>query len=78
MKGFQVTVDLFPARTRGSAATLLRHGGRRLTNTPTERAAENIWTACAGDRWCSGDWRMPQARGRYCTCRIVPMIRRTG
>src|SRR5688500_13335614 len=40
----QATVDVFPARTRGWAATLLRHGGRRLTDTPAERAAESTWS----------------------------------
>ena len=39
-----VTVDVFPARSRGWAATLRRHGGRRLTDTPAERAAESTWT----------------------------------
>ena len=40
----QVTADLFPARPRGRAATLRRHGGRRLTDTPAEREAESMWT----------------------------------
>ena len=42
--GLRVTVDVFPARTRGQAATLRRHGGRRLTDTPAERVAESTWT----------------------------------
>ena len=37
-------MDLFPARTRGRAATLRRHGGRRVTDTPAERGAESAWT----------------------------------
>ena len=37
-------MDVFPARTRGWAATLRRHGGRRLTDTPAERGAESTWT----------------------------------
>src|SRR6188508_2465125 len=42
--GLQVTVDLFPARTRGLAATLWRHGGRRVNDPPAERGAESTWT----------------------------------
>ena len=37
-------MDPFPARTRGRAATLRRHGGRRLTDTPAEREVESTWT----------------------------------
>ena len=35
---------VFPARSPRMAATLRRHGGRRLTDTPTEREAESTWT----------------------------------
>jgi hypothetical protein len=42
--GLPVTVDPFPARIRGWAATLWRHGGRRVTDTPAEREAESTWT----------------------------------
>ena len=38
-------MDPFPARPRGRAATLRRHGGRRLTDTPAERGAESTWTS---------------------------------
>jgi adenylate cyclase len=41
--GLQVTVDLFPARTRGLAATLWRHGGRRVNDPPAEREADSTW-----------------------------------
>src|SRR6188474_2861121 len=41
--GLQVTVDLFPARTRGLAATLWRHGGRRVNDPPAEREDQSIW-----------------------------------
>ena len=36
-------VDVFPARIGGSAAKLRRHGGRRVTDSPTERGAESTW-----------------------------------
>src|SRR4026209_1801583 len=41
--GLQFTVDLVPARTRGLAATLWRHGGRRVNDPPAEREAESTW-----------------------------------
>ena len=41
--GLQVTVDLFPARTRGLAARLWRHGGRRVNDPPAEREADSTW-----------------------------------
>ena len=41
--GLQATVYRFP-RVRGWAATLRRHGGRRVTDTPAEREAESTWT----------------------------------
>ena len=40
--GLPVTVDLVSARI-GMAATLRRHGGRRVNDTPAERGAESTW-----------------------------------
>ena len=42
--GLPATVDIFPARP-GQAATLRRHGGRRLTDTPAEREPVSVWTS---------------------------------
>ena len=42
--GLPVTVDPFPARAGGRAATLRRHGGRRVTDAPAGRAAESTWS----------------------------------
>ena len=60
-------VDVFPARIGGSAAKLRRHGGRRVTDSPTERGAESTWARLRrrkvvqwGVAYAAGAWLLMQ------------------
>ena len=65
-------MDVFPARTRGQAATLRRHGGRRLTDTPTEREDISIWADLRRRRVVQ--WALAYAAGAWVLLQVLGFV----